>query len=186
MASPHIDERLGHPLLHKLEPCVPPCVFFDWWFSQGDPWEVWGYWLFHIVVPPMGLQTPSAPWVLSLAPSLGTLCSVQWMAVSIYFCICQAVEEPLMKQLYQAPVSKHLLVSITVTEFGDCMGWIPRWGSLWMVIPSVSALHSLSNSLHGYFVPPSKKNWSAHTLVFLFLEFHVFCKLYIGYSDLLG
>ena len=31
------------------------------------------YWLVHIVVPPMGLQTPSAPWVLSLAPPFGTL-----------------------------------------------------------------------------------------------------------------
>jgi hypothetical protein len=25
-----------------------------------------GYWLVHIVVPPIGLQTPLAPWVLSL------------------------------------------------------------------------------------------------------------------------
>jgi hypothetical protein len=24
------------------------------------------------------------------------------------------------------------------------MGWIPRWGSLWMVFPSVSALHLVS------------------------------------------
>jgi hypothetical protein len=36
-----------------------------------------GYRLVHIVVPPIGLQTPSAPWVLSLDPSLGTLCSIQ-------------------------------------------------------------------------------------------------------------
>ena len=55
----------------------------------------------------MGLQTPSAPWVLSLAPSLVTLCSVQWMTVNIHFCICQALSEPLRRQLYQAPVSKH-------------------------------------------------------------------------------
>jgi len=90
--SPPIDDRLGHPLLHmQLQPWVPPCVFFDWWFS---PWELWRYWLVHIVVLPMGLQTPSAPWVLSLAPSLGTLCSVQWMAVSIHLCICQALAEP--------------------------------------------------------------------------------------------
>ena len=27
----------------------------------------------HIVVPLMALQSPSAPWVLSLAPPLGTL-----------------------------------------------------------------------------------------------------------------
>ena len=35
------------------------------------------YWLVHIVVLPIGLQTPSAPWVLSLAPPLGALCSIQ-------------------------------------------------------------------------------------------------------------
>ena len=34
--------------------------------SSGGGW----YWLVHIVVPPMGMQTPSAPQVLSLAPSL--------------------------------------------------------------------------------------------------------------------
>jgi hypothetical protein len=52
----------------------------------------------------MGLQTPSAPKVLSLAPSLGTLCTVQWMIVIIHFCICQALAEPFMRQLYQAPL----------------------------------------------------------------------------------
>ena len=84
-ASPPIDDRLGHPLLDmQLEPWFPPCVFFGWRFS---PRELWGYWLVHIV-PSMGLQTASAPWILSLAPSLGTLCSIQWMAVSIHFCIC--------------------------------------------------------------------------------------------------
>jgi hypothetical protein len=30
-----------------------------------------GYWLVHNVVPPVGLQTPLVPWVLSLAPPLG-------------------------------------------------------------------------------------------------------------------
>ena len=58
------------------------------WFT---PREFWGYWLVHIVVPPIEMQTPSAPWVFSLDPSLGTLCSVQWMTVSILFCICQAL-----------------------------------------------------------------------------------------------
>ena len=36
----------------------------------------------HIIVPPAGLQTSSAPWVLSVAPPLGTLCSLYWLAVS--------------------------------------------------------------------------------------------------------
>jgi hypothetical protein len=118
-ASPPIDDQLGHALLHiLLEPQVPPCVFFDWWFSSK---ELWGYWLVHIDVPPMGLQTSSAPWVLSLAPSLGTLCSIQWMIVSIHFCICQALVEALRRQLYQAPLSRLLLASTIVSGFGGCL-----------------------------------------------------------------
>jgi hypothetical protein len=80
-ASLPIDVQQVHPLLHvQLEPWIPPCVLFDWWFS---PWKLWGYWLVHIVVPPMGLQTPSAPWVLLLAPPLGTSCSVHgWLRAS--------------------------------------------------------------------------------------------------------
>ena len=68
------------------------------------------------IVPAMGLQAPSAPSILSLALPLGTLCSVQWMAVSIHFCICQALAEPLRRQLYQAPVSKLLLASAIVSS----------------------------------------------------------------------
>ena len=44
----------------------------------------------------------------------------------------------------------------------------------------------LYNSFLGYFVPPSKKDQSIHILVFLLLEFHVFCILYLGYSKFLG
>jgi hypothetical protein len=56
-----------------------------------------------------------------------------------------------------------------------------------MVIPSVSAPNYDSvNSFHGYIVPPSKRDRSIQTLVFLLLEFHVFCKLYLEYSELKG
>ena len=79
------------------------------------------YWLVHIVVPPVGLQAPSAPSILSLSPPLGTLCSVQWLAESIHHCISQALEEPLRRQIYQAPVSKYLLASTIVSGFGDCI-----------------------------------------------------------------
>ena len=46
----------------------------------------------------------------------------------------------------------------------------------------------LCNSFHGCFVFNSKKGKSAHTLVFIFLEVHVFanCILYLGYSKFLG
>jgi hypothetical protein len=50
------DGQLGHLLIHmQLESRAP------------------GYWLFHIVVPPIGLQIPLAPWVLSIAHPLGAL-----------------------------------------------------------------------------------------------------------------
>ena len=83
-----IDGQLGHSLLHiQLEPQILPCVLFGWWFSYK---EVWGYWVVQIDIITMGLQTTSTPWVLSLAPSLETLCSIQWMIVSIHFCIWQS------------------------------------------------------------------------------------------------
>jgi hypothetical protein len=108
-ASPSIDDQVGNTFLHmQLEAWVPQHVFFGWWYG-----------LVHIVVPPMELQTTSAPWVLSLVPSLGTLCSVQWWAKSIQLGVCQALAEPLRRQLYQAPVIKHLLASIKVSVFGD-------------------------------------------------------------------
>ena len=104
-APPPVDDQLGHLLLHmQLEQWVPPCALFGWWFS---PWELWEYWLVHIVVSSLGLQTPLASWVLPLAYTLGTLCSVQWMDASIHFCICQALAVSLRRQLYQAPFSKH-------------------------------------------------------------------------------
>jgi hypothetical protein len=59
-------------------------VYSGWWFS---PWEISGVWWVHIFVLPMGLQTPSLPWVLFLTPPLGSLCSVQWLAESIHLCI---------------------------------------------------------------------------------------------------
>ena len=50
------DDRLGHLLIHmQLKTRAP------------------GYWLVHIVVPPIGLQFPLAPWVISLAPPLGAV-----------------------------------------------------------------------------------------------------------------
>jgi hypothetical protein len=35
-----INVSQGHPVLHMwLQPWVPPCVLFDWWFSF---WDIWG------------------------------------------------------------------------------------------------------------------------------------------------
>jgi len=175
--SPPFGAQQGHPLLHmQPEPWVSPYVLFGWWFS---PWELW---LLHIVVL-TGLQAPSGPSILSLTPTMGTPFSVQWLAVSICLCICHALAEPLKRQLYQAPVSMHFLASAILSGFGGCMymNWIPRWGRLWMAIPSVSAPNFVSISPpRNILVPLSKKDWSIQTLVILLLELHVVCGLYPG------
>jgi hypothetical protein len=96
----------------------PPRVLFSLGFS---PWSFGGSGWLIIVFLPMGLQTTSAPTGLALTSPLGSLCSVQWLAVSIHICIGQDLAEPLRRQLYQAPVSKHFLESAIVSEFGVCM-----------------------------------------------------------------
>ena len=104
--------------------------------------ELWGYRLVHIVFTLMGLQILSAPWALILAPSLGTLWSLPWIAVSIHFCICQALAEYLRRQLYQSPVGSPI-----VSGFGGFLwdwspgrefsGWSYLHSVLWTLSPSM-------------------------------------------------
>jgi len=161
-----------------LEPWVTLCVLFDWWFS---PWELWGFWLVDIVVFPMGLQTSSDPSVLSLTPPWGTLFSVQWLAVSICLCICQVLAEPLRRQLYQAPDSKHFLASTTVTGFGGCV-WDESSGGTVSDGLSFSLCSTLCPCISSceHFLPPSKEDWSIHTLVVVLLVLHVVYGLYLA------
>jgi hypothetical protein len=105
--------------------------------------QLLGYWLVHFAVPPMGLKNPSASCVLSLAPPIQTLFSVQWLSESIYLCICQSLAKPLRRQLYQAPVSKPLLASTIVSEFGGCL-WDGSPGS---AVSEWSFLQSLLQTL---------------------------------------
>jgi hypothetical protein len=65
------------------------------------------------------------------------------------------------------------------------MGWIPRWGSLWLAFPSVSTPHFVSIWV-SYLVHPSKKHWNNHILVSLLLVLHMICELNLGYSEILG
>ena len=64
--------------------------------------------------------------VFKLFSSLGPFSSFlngdpMCMAVRIHLCICQVLAEPVRRELYQAPVSKQLLASTTVSGFGDCI-----------------------------------------------------------------
>jgi hypothetical protein len=74
------------PVLRHIKFARPMGLSFHWWrlgnilihmqLETRSPGGG-GYWLVHIVVSPIGLQIPSAPWVLSLAPLLGALWPIQ-------------------------------------------------------------------------------------------------------------
>jgi hypothetical protein len=120
------DFQQGHPLPHmRPEPWVPSFVLFGWWFSTQELQR--SGWLILLLSPPpqLGLQTPSAPSVPSPISPSGTLHSVQWLAVSICLCICQALAQPLRRQPYQAPVSKHFQASAIVSGLATVYGINP-------------------------------------------------------------
>ena len=75
----------------------------------------------NTLASPMGLHTPSAPFSLFSNSSIKVPSSVQWLAESICLCICQSLADPLRRQPYQAPVSKHFMASAIVSGFGDCI-----------------------------------------------------------------
>ena len=128
-------------------------------------------WLGDIVVLPMELQTPSAPSVLSLTPPLRILCSVPWLAASIHFCICQALPEPLRRQLYQAPVSKHFLASTIVSRVGDCI-WNGSPGAAVSGSPFCqSLLHTLYFLLWVFCSPLLRRNRVSTLCSSFFLRF---------------
>jgi hypothetical protein len=75
----------------------------------------------------MCLQSSLIPLVLALALLLESLSSVLWLSLSICICMGQVLVEPIRKQSFQDPVSKHFLVSAIVLGVW-CLqiGWIPR------------------------------------------------------------
>jgi hypothetical protein len=71
------------PILRHIKFARPAGLSFQWWLTKPSSntyaardRSSGGYWLLHIVVQPIGLQIPLAPWVLSLAPPLGALWSI--------------------------------------------------------------------------------------------------------------
>ena len=92
----------------------------------------------------MGLQNPSASSVLSLTPQSWTPHSMQCLAASIHLCICEALVDPLRRQLSQAHFSKLFLASTLVMEFGDCIwdespdGALSVWPFLQALLCSLS------------------------------------------------
>jgi hypothetical protein len=86
-----------------------------------------------------------------------------------------------------------LLSASTCWHPQQCLGLVTEYGmhlQVWQFLAGLSfspcSTLFLCISSHDYFVLPSKKDWSIHTLFFLLLELHVVCELYIGFSELLS
>ena len=86
---------------------------------------------------------------------------IQWLSASISLCVCQALTEPLRRQLYQPPVSKHFLTSTIVSGFGSVRQSLDGFS---FSLYSTLCLHI---SFYVYFVPLLKRT-KASTLRFSF------------------
>jgi hypothetical protein len=86
-------------------------------------------------------QGPFSSFSPCLTPPLGFLCSVWWLAVSLCIYIGQDPAEPFRRQLLSG-THQQAFLGIYNSVWVWCLhvGWIPRWGSLWMAFSSVSAL----------------------------------------------
>jgi hypothetical protein len=104
--------------------------------------------------------------------------------VSIHFCICQALADPLRRQLYQAPLSKHLLASITVSlGLVIVNGMDPQVSlSLDGHFFSLYSILCLCNSFHGYSPPHPLLRWIEVSTLwsFFFLSFMWFVNCILG------
>jgi hypothetical protein len=66
------------------------------------------------------------------------------------------------------------------------IGWIPRWGSLWMAIPSFSTPNFVSITHSMGILFPLLRRIKVSTLCFSFFLTFMCFKNCIGYSELLG
>jgi len=157
-----------HSLVHiQLEPWVPPCVLFGLWFS---PCELWVVQLVDIVVLPIELQSPSAPSVLSLALPLGSWTqSDGWLWVSESALIWSGAGSASQGTVIPGSCQQVLLdISNSVWLWCPQMGWIPRWGSLWMAWKKTFLVSSLldSRALHVILVNTVFWEYSWHYSLF--------------------
>ena len=112
-ASSLIDTQHSHILLHIwLEPCIPRNVLLGLWYIL---WGLVGWYC----CSSYGVANAFNSFSPFSKSSIGD--PVISSMVSIHLWICQALAEPLRRQLYQASVSMHFLASTIVPWFGDCI-----------------------------------------------------------------
>jgi len=146
---------------------TPMCTVWLVVYSLGAMWALVGWYYYYSCG--IANQNPRGPSVLSLTHSLGSLCSVWWLAVSILICFSTALAKPLSRPSYQVPVSKLFLASAIETGFGGYI-WDPSPDGLSVLSFNLCFTHCPCMSSHEDFVFSSKKNWCTHIFNFLFLE----------------
>jgi hypothetical protein len=72
---------------------------------------------------PMESPSPSASLILSLIQPYWPTTSVQWLGVSVSFCLSQLLGGPLRGKFCQDPVSKYIMASVIVSVLGVQATW---------------------------------------------------------------
>ena len=131
----------GYCLLHmQLEPWVPPCVLFDWWFSSC---ELWGIWLVDIVVLPI-VANPFSSINHFSNSSIGDPMLIP-KGCCKHLSLYSSVSGRASEETAVAGSCHQTLLAIFDSVWVWClyMEWIPRWEfSGWPLLQS--QFHSLS------------------------------------------
>jgi hypothetical protein len=164
-AFPSIDGQLGHPLLHmQLET------------------QLWGLLVNSYCCSSYRVADPFS--------SLGTFSS-SFIGGPVFHPIDDC-EHPLLYLLGTGTASQERAISGSCQQnlAGICnsvwvwwlyMGWIPRWGNLWMVPPSVSALNFVSAILSmGILLPFLRRNKVSTLWSSFFLSLMYFANCILG------
>jgi hypothetical protein len=149
-----------------------------------------GHWLVHIVVPPIRLQIPPSSLGTFLAPPLGG-CVIHSIADCEHPLLCLldsgiASQEKDISGSFQQNLAS---VCNGVSIWRLIKGWIPGYGSIYIVHPFVSAPNFVSvTSSMGVLFPVLRRGkrstlWSSFSLSFMCFAN---CILYLGYSKFMG
>jgi hypothetical protein len=163
----------------QIETRIPPCVFFDGWFS---PRELWGVLVSSHCCSSYRAANPFS--------SLDTFSSS--FTGDHVLCQIDDREHPFLYLSGTGRTSQEKAISGSYQQnlVGIChsvwvwllfVGWIPKWGSLWMVIPSVSASNFVSVVPSMRILFPLLRRIKISTLWFSFiLNFMCFVNCILG------
>jgi hypothetical protein len=120
----------------QLEPWIPPCVLFDWWFSLWELWKSGWMMLFFL----WGCKCFSSS-SLSLNSYIGVPRLSQMVGCKHPHLYWSGYGRASQRTAKLGSCHQVLLGLINNVEVWCLqMGWIPRWGSLWLSCLSDSAL----------------------------------------------